>query len=174
MGNNSRKIEWRGVPGFETKYQVSNTGLMRRFGSIYLLKGGTTTLGYRKIRLVNSPVYWNAYIHQLVLLAFVGECPQGYEVNHKDGNPGNNRLENLEYLTHRQNIQHSFDVLGRTTDHVPCGEKHVQAKLTDDKVREIRRLYVAGSTMAKLADLYEVSSIAIWSVIHRKTWKHIE
>lgn len=52
--------------------------------------------------------------HRLVLLAFGPEYPgKDFEVNHKDGNGRNNHISNLEWVTHRQNIQHSFRPEGR-------------------------------------------------------------
>lgn len=46
-------------------------------------------------------------VHQLVAGAFLGACPEGLEINHIDGNQLNNRMENLEYITHRENILHA-------------------------------------------------------------------
>jgi hypothetical protein len=46
-------------------------------------------------------------VHSLVAEAFIGSRPDGMDINHKDRNPRNNRPENLEYLTHKENIQHA-------------------------------------------------------------------
>ena len=52
---------------------------------------------------------WRPFVHTLVARAFIGECPKGREVNHKDGDKRNNHWSNLEYLTHKENIRHAWD-----------------------------------------------------------------
>lgn len=47
-------------------------------------------------------------IHVLVTVAFLGDCPNGKEVNHKNGDKSDNRLTNLEYVTHSENMKHAF------------------------------------------------------------------
>ena len=47
-------------------------------------------------------------VHNLVCEAFYGEIPEGYEVNHKDKNRTNNNLDNLEIVTHKENMQHAY------------------------------------------------------------------
>ena len=49
-------------------------------------------------------------VHKLVALAFLGPCPQNMEINHKDGNRKNNRISNLEYVTHAGNQAHAARV----------------------------------------------------------------
>lgn len=49
----------------------------------------------------------NKYVHRLVAEIFIGQIPEGYCVNHKDGNKKNNRLENLEIVTFSENIRHA-------------------------------------------------------------------
>lgn len=53
-----------------------------------------------------------AYAHRLVWVHNNGPIPKGVEVNHKDGDKTNNRLDNLELVTHAKNIEHSYRVLG--------------------------------------------------------------
>lgn len=56
----------------------------------------------------------------------------------------------------------------------PPGERHGHAKLTDEKVREIRRRYATGDeTFLSLANDYDVSNGTICAVIHRRTWRHV-
>lgn len=49
------------------------------------------------------------YVHRLVAEAWIGEIPEGYEVNHKDGNKTNNEISNLKIVTPSENIRHSFE-----------------------------------------------------------------
>lgn len=105
--------EWRDIPGFEGEYQVSDDGqvrsldrvIIRRNGMRQTLKGkllkpGLNTHGRLRVQLDRPKNY---QVHRLVMLAFVGECPEGMEVCHNDGNPLNNRLDNLRYDTPEAN-----------------------------------------------------------------------
>jgi hypothetical protein len=171
------EVIWKPIPGYEELYQVSDTGLVKRMIQMHsfapgIMKGGKSGSGYSLIRLLRDGNRQTFYIHRLVMLAFVGECPKGQEVNHIDGDKSNNHRANLEYITHRQNINHSTGVLKRHGG--VSGATHHRAKLTDEKVREIRRLHEAGFMQIELAAMYGVSQPAIGYVIRGKLWKHVK
>lgn len=67
---------------------------------------GTVNVLLCKRSYVNGYVIYagNAYEHQIVAWAFLGPCPVGKEVNHIDHNRKNNHIENLEYVTHSENL----------------------------------------------------------------------
>jgi hypothetical protein len=102
---------WRPVVGHESLYEVSNRGRARSKdshirGKIRKLQPHTS--GYLQLRLRGcGSVGVNAYVHHLVAAAFIG--PRGrLDVNHKDTDKRNNRVENLEYVTRRENIRHAI------------------------------------------------------------------
>jgi hypothetical protein len=113
-------------------------------GKIYSLRRGklreftqhTDACGYRKLRVHGK----NRFAHRLIAAAFLGECPDGLQVNHKDGDKANNCPYNLEYVTRSQNLQHAHDT-GLMRTHF--GEKSRLAKLTDEQAAEIRAEYLA-------------------------------
>lgn len=110
-------------------------------------------------------------VHRLVMVAFAGHPPLGKQVNHKDGNPSNNRLVNLEYVTPSENTRHAIRMgLRKVTNQ---GERHYAVKLTDGDVSRIMRRASAGETFSLLAREYGVSGGTISGIVHRKTWKHI-
>lgn len=115
-----------------------------------------------------------AALHRLVLLAFVGPCPQGMECRHLDDDPTNNNLENLCWGTRKEQAQ---DRKRNNNSHYKVAPKGIQqwlAKLTDDKVSEIRQKYEAGGVSIKdLATQFGVSVPTIFEIIHRKIWKHV-
>lgn len=171
------EIEWRDIPGYEGFYQVSNTGLVRRIKSAKgthvgkILVRGISAAGYPYHILCVNAKGKNWRVHQLVMLAFVGVAPAGMEINHKSGIKTDNRLENLEYVTHQENITHTIELKGCAVQ----GTKNHNAKLNDERVREIRRLYSSGlMPIYKLAPIYGVSRTVIWSVVHHLKWKHVE
>lgn len=102
---------WRPVVGYEGLYEVSNTGRVRslnynRTGKVRELKPEATEAGYLRIALCKDGKAKNHKIHAIVMAAFVGPRPEGYDVNHIDECKTNNRVENLEYCTRRENLNH--------------------------------------------------------------------
>ena len=107
-------------------------------------------------------------VHHLVLEAFVCPKPEGFECAHLDGDITNNRLDNLEWVTHKENEGHK-----RIHGTLPCGEKATCVKLTEDQVREIRKLYGKFSHQ-QIADIFKVNRKTIGNIINRVNWKHVE
>lgn len=117
---------WKDIQGYEGFYQVSNLGRIKSFvgynGHIYVdrvmmlnpykQKAGKNYLrSVVKLKKLGVPKEYK--VHQLVAKAFIPN-PQNYKViNHLDGNPLNNIVDNLEWCTQKHNIQHSIDE-GRT------------------------------------------------------------
>ncbi len=154
---------WR--QSISANYEVSNKGNVRGKGKKVLRP--YDNFGYKKVALTENGKLKKYFIHVLVMRAFVGE-PNGKEVNHINGNRADNRLINLEYLTHQENVQHAKDVLGAY-----LGESNVMAKLTNDNIRAIRCFIQDGFSGSLIARMFNVTSATISSIKHRKTWNHI-
>lgn len=128
-GDHYTSEEWRAVVGFENYYEVSNLGSVRsvirritritKGGSYQTRPYGGKVLspkvqdkGHLEVSLWKKNKGKTKSVHRLVLESFLG--PQPHLVcNHIDGNPGNNKLENLEWCTQKENLHHSANVLGR-------------------------------------------------------------
>lgn len=111
--------EWRDVVGFEGLYQVSNLGRVkgldrlvdtninnvnRRIHKGKLLKPQFNNKGYKRVNLCKNGNKNQAFVHRLVAEAFIPN-PNNYPVvNHKDENPKNNCVENLEWCTQKYNM----------------------------------------------------------------------
>jgi hypothetical protein len=97
--------EWRPVEGYED-YEVSNLGNVRSLnyrkkkGNIQVLKSTSDKRGYQYVCLGRYNI---KSVHCLVCQAFLGERPEGLQIDHKDINPSNNNISNLRYVTARQN-----------------------------------------------------------------------
>ena len=95
--------QWRGVLGYEGVYQVSDLGRVMRIkvgsGAISgrILKPSLLN-GYPSVALRKDGKSKRRYIHRLVAEAFLGPCPEGHLVHHKDEDPTNAYLTNLEYM----------------------------------------------------------------------------
>lgn len=173
--------EWRDVPGYEGCYQVSSDGQVRRVAGSFgctrtrILKKSPNRLGYETIRPSKGGVKKTVNVHAFVALAFLGECPEGYEINHKNGIKSDNRINNLEYVTRSENILHAIHVLKR--DMVPNSKTRLLsiAKVTEDDVRTIRRLYHDDAcTIKGLARLYQMSYEGIRAIVRERSWKHVQ
>lgn len=104
---------WLPVPGYEQIYSISSIGRIRsakRNGSRGgLLRGNIESHGYRRVLLCVGGTKKQAFIHQLVALAFFGPCPEGQEVRHLDDNKLNNTIANLAYGTKKENRKDSYE-----------------------------------------------------------------
>lgn len=110
---------WKDIEGYENLYQVSNYGRVRSVdryvnylrGGKRLMKGKiikqtSTTLGYKQVKLCKDGKSKNNLIHRLVAESFIPNQYNLPEVNHIDENKSNNRVDNLEWVTHRYNVNY--------------------------------------------------------------------
>ena len=163
---------WRPMVNYEGWYEVSNLGRYRRakpgFGTSVgkVLKLHANNRGYQYAQPCKDSKKRNLLIHRLVMEAFIGPCPDGIQVNHKDGDKSNNRLDNLEYMTQSENMVHGREMgLFRPIR----GEERCNSILTEENVHEIRRL-VGKETPKEIAARFGVSRGLIYNVIHGKRW----
>ena len=110
---------WKDVVGFERAYQVSNLGRVKsktRKGVIAerLLRPFKNNQGYECVDLWDNN-HKKKLVHRLVAEAFIANPNNKKEVNHIDGNPLNNKVENLEWVSHKENMLHSHRVLHQRT-----------------------------------------------------------
>lgn len=174
---------WKPVVGYEGLYEVSNLGRVRNVGSgknrVYgqIIKPQINRRwGYWQVGLRDGIGKWakTHRLHRVVAIAFLGPVPSGYEVNHLDGDKGNNRLENIEYCTPSANHLHRCHVLGKispTAQLRRCGEKNTMAKLSREQVEEIKTLLehkVLPQT--KIAARYGVSQTCVSKIKCGQRW----
>lgn len=168
---------WKPIPGFDFHYEASTFGRIRRIHKQMgthvgrVLKPAPHGDGYTMVNLCMNCIGHTRKIHQLVAITFIGAPRAKEEVNHRDGNRWNNHINNLEYVTRRENIRHSRDVLGASRGRK--GSKNAAAKLNESQVIEIRRLHESGTTRRKLAISFGVSTVMIRYIVIRRCWKHI-
>ena len=98
---------FKDIPNYEGLYEVSNFGNVKslRFNKERILKGCLSSTGYLTVTLWENGVQKSHQIHVLVAIAFLDHTPCGMElvVNHMDLNKLNNKLDNLEVITQREN-----------------------------------------------------------------------
>lgn len=114
------KEAWKDIPGYEGKYQASTFGRIRSLDRqiIQIGRGGKPFVRSMKGRVLRPGKYNRSghlsvvlgrgtngiQVHYLIALTFIGERPEGYDIRHLDGNPQNNRIENIKYGTRSENI----------------------------------------------------------------------
>lgn len=108
MTNNENE-EWKNmIEPFQNSYMISNYGRIKNIKTGKIKIQQISSTGYPSAKFdtkINKKTY---DIHRLVAKLFIGECPDGNIVNHKDGNKQNNKLSNLEYITYSENNIHAF------------------------------------------------------------------
>lgn len=163
--------QWRPVPGYEGRYEVSDQGRVRSLiGTPKLRKLTINIDGYRTVNLHGGPKRHWFFVHRLVLIAFVGSAPERHECNHKNGIKTDARLENLEWVTPQENVQHSYDVLNR---YCVKGSNHGLAKLNEEQVLEIRKLYAIGVMQKDIGSKFGVKQGTIQQIVRGKKWVHV-
>lgn len=181
--------EWRDIKGYEGLYQVSNLGRVKRLPITQsrtfrakngLMKTVDQSWPGRILRPSKSLRYWGVhlsrnneivtrFVHHLVAEAFIGERPAGMHVCHADGDSTNNEASNLRYDTP---INNAADKVKHGT--VSRGERHGHTTLTNEQVKEIKKLVKEPKhNLTKIAKSYLVSRQTIANIRDDVTWKHI-
>ena len=167
--------KWVKVVGY-SNYEVSNLGRLKTFnwkntGRESILKPAKDGSGYlRTVLKGDDGISKTIKVHRIVLNSF-NETKEVLEVNHINGVKHDNRIENLEWVTRQQNIQHCID---NNLQYVLKGEEIGNSKLTEKQVKEIRKKFIPRVySRSKLAKEFNVSEATIKDIIYLRTWKHL-
>ena len=101
---------FKDVKGFEGLYQISNLGRVKslRFNKIRILNQFLGTKGYYNVKLYKNKKQYTFEIHNLIAINFLNHKPKkGLVIDHINENKSDNRLDNLQVITHRENISKS-------------------------------------------------------------------
>jgi hypothetical protein len=170
-------MEWRVIQGFSS-YEVSSNGQVRRAtegktcaGKIipvgYILSPKRAAKGYLVYALIGDDRKVKHLLsHRLVALAFIGPCPmRGYIVCHKNGEPGDNRVENLKWASNSQN-QLDRRMHGTSTD----GHRHPFAKLNVEQVQMVISMWKSGMSQSEIARHFDVVPHTICRIVNGKSY----
>lgn len=174
---------WKDIPGYEGYYQASSCGRIKSIQRLVnthnqfrkslmnirerILKPATNRHGYSIVVLYINNTQKTISVHRLVARTFIPNPLGKIQVNHIDGIKSNNHVENLEWNTNSENVKHSFS----TNIRPPT---YGNSKLTEEQVREIRRLYeIMGWKQSDIARKFNVYKTLIHKIVHNETWKHL-
>lgn len=172
---------WKAISGYEGLYEVSSLGRVRSKDRFITNENDKTALhkgrvispgkrpnGYLFVGLSKSGKRNLLAVHRLVAIEFL-PCSNNetLQVNHINENKEDNRLENLEWCTAKENIRHSVNT-GKQTGRNPNKRK----KLTPEKVNQIVGLAQDGVTHRSIALKYGVSKTMITKVVNNQLWPH--
>lgn len=168
---------WKDIPDFEGLYQVSNYGKVKSlertkqgclefYRPDKLLKPGLSHNGYQSIHLCNKDKKKSWRVNRLVATVFIPNPDNKPQVNHIDGNKLNNRADNLEWSSPKENTHHAI----RTGLSDVKGESNGCAKLTNEDVLFIRS---CGLQTKVLVEKFGVYRTLIQRIRRKGSWKHI-
>lgn len=167
----SESERWVPISGFDGYYEVSNLGRVKSLERTIIrannrkqsfseriitpIKNNTNRM---RVNLYKDGKYNRVFVHRVVALAFIGES-NGLQVNHKDGNPINNKADNLEYVNQHGNIHHAFE------------NGLMKYKLSVSDENNIVSKFERGQSVSSLAVDYKISRRQIKRIIDgtRKT-----
>ena len=144
---------WRDIEGYEGLYEISDCGRVRSYPRLVKCgKSGHRMMGGKILTPGKQPSTYRSYlyvtlcdrqsckknylIHRLVATAFISNPENKPQVNHKDGDPSNNHVTNLEWVTSSENGLHAY-CIGLNT---PRSNEHIR-KMVRNSV-EVRRIKV--------------------------------
>lgn len=158
---------WKDVKGYEKLYKINDcgcvmgkervtTGNRNRKLKSKIVKNHENALGYQLVDLCKDGKKKTFRVHRLVAEAFI-ENPQNKPyINHKDGNPRNNNVQNLEWCTQKENIQHAY----RTG----LFKRHGKLKGLDDYILKTYKRYSRKNNFRTIAEVIGTD----WSTVCKR------
>ncbi len=173
-------VQYREIPGTDGGYRAGNDGsiwccLIRGYsgkrGVWRRLSPNTPDpKGYLNVRLKINGRFRHRPVHALILEAFVGLRPEGMECRHLNGNPGDNRLVNLQWGTYQENRE-DMKLHGRTCRHKTLLNKG--ATLNTETVILLRERARAGETMMDISRDLSLNYRTVMRAVNGSCWSWI-
>lgn len=177
---------WKDVVGWEGLYQVSDLGRVKSLERTFTTRNRWGEMLKTKRERIMQPNLSGGYpylsvtlqrdgylkrrsVHSLVCEAFHGPRPTPkHHCAHGDGDPINNRADNLRWATVKENSEDT-----RKHGRLRVGEKSNLSRLSEQDVIDIRHRAKSGASLMELAKAYKMTKASISKIIKRETWAHL-
>lgn len=156
------------IPNYEGRYEADSDGyIVSVLGeSPKRIHHHADSYGYLRVRLYSGRAGKSALAHRLVAMVFIPNPGQLPEVNHINGNKSDNRVENLEWMTHKQNREHAKLLPSHC-----IGERNGAAKLNWSSVRSIKALHINGEKQKDIAVKFGINHRTVSEICRGNLWK---
>ncbi len=165
---------WMPMNNYVGFIEISNFGRVKSFGRItdknskaYIRTPSLSKSGYYHLRIGFFKLYFDFFVHRIVAEHFIPNPENKPEVNHIDGNPLNNHVSNLEWVTRSENMLHA----------VKTGLKKIQTgvQCANSKLSERLVLEIFNSTLPvkELSKKYQVAQSSIYRIKSGRDWSHL-
>lgn len=131
---------WKTIPMYDELFEASSTGRVRRKGSENVKAQHVGSGGYMYVNIVVGGKHLGGLVHRMVASAFIPNPNRKPQVNHKNGDKKDNRVENLEWVTAKENVAHA-----RKTGLLKESDEHLEAlfdgaqKANSDRAKAVIR-----------------------------------
>jgi len=165
-------LEWKKIKtnSGEKELYVSRKGDIESNGTLRKLvnNGG----GYYKVIIRVKSERCSCFVHRLVAQAFIPNPDNLPEVNHIDGDKGNNCVSNLEWVTKTENIRHAFKTDLMDASKISC-ERSSSTDKTNEEIHEICKDIQDGMKNSEICEKYDVPKQFVSKIKNRLTWKEV-
>lgn len=151
---------WRDIKGYEGIYQVSNLGEIKSIKKARIIKGSLDSRGYPHIQLFKNGKMKCFKTHRLIAINFIPNPDNKPTVNHKNGDRLDSRVANLEWSTHKENINHAIECglrVRKPSKNVAVTKEQKSDILLNRGIQSIRQL----------SDKHKLKYETVWQVISR-------
>jgi hypothetical protein len=169
---------WKDLPESNGTVFVSNDGVIktervfRKSIRTKVLKQSIDKKGYCRVGVWIDGKLKTLKAHRIVATAFIPNPENKPQINHKNGIKTDNRVENLEWVTNKENIQHAFGTGLKVATKV-FGEQHGHTKTTNEQILEIVKKVKSGVMLKDVAVEYGLSRSTVTDIMKGNVWSHI-
>lgn len=157
---------WKDVPALGGRYEASENGDIRNKETKVVRKPRLNKFGYLQMNFSRNDGTKRTVtklVHKLIAETFIPNPNHYPQINHKDGDKQNNAIDNLEWCSASENACHAHKTGLAFTYR---GSEHINAKLTDEQIKEIREQYAKGAiSQGEIAIAYNVSQTTVGRIV---------